>query len=744
LRVLVLGAGAVTRIFYVPAFRKGLDGLLLAAVVDRSAAALEHLGTMPGSVRLCVTGIDEALADSSLISSVDMAIVALPHVLHETAVTKALQAGLHVFSEKPLGMSEAEVQRMISAAEAAERRLGVCQPRRSLPAVGGIARMLSSEALGTVRRVSWDEGQPYAWPAQSLAQVQHNFGGSELHDIGAHAFDVLCQWFGPMSVARYADDGLGGTPAEFEVDLVAQGELRVDVRLSRLRHLAQQVRIEGDRGVITWPLRSPDTFILESQQLLGLPNVEIKLPADGKPRSIYDAVHYQLHAFGRDVAGAEPLENPAESVLPYARIFDQCAAMRPSAPLASAPATTLHYVVVGAAGFIGCALVEALLQHGHRVTALVHRPASAVRLLRRDVHVALCDVSRPDTYRDHIHPGSVVINCAVSQSGDDLEKVIIQGALALLESAQARGARRVVLLSSMLAYGDPPVGGVVDEASPKGTSLMLYALAKAQMEQRCQQWASVNSMPLVILQPTCVYGPHAKDFGSAPLADMLAGSFMLFDEGHAVANLVYVDNLVDAILLASEKPLASGSRYIVNEESEQTTWAAFYGTLAQAAFRVPAASFTSIGTEDLASLCRIWRRRHSFPEVLREAVRSSPAATDWLAGQGWFNAWRAMRSRAAPQVAAPPQQAEEPPVAMDDAQVEARRELRARLLAQRRLFVNESTARFFTTSATYSSARIRSELGWAPRVPRADALQATAVWAAHAYEHRQMGGSTHA
>lgn len=737
LRVLILGAGAVTRIFYVPALLRGLSRLTLAGVVDRSESALRQLGPLPASVQCLAVDAAAALADRDLLAGVDLAVIALPHALHEAAVIQSLRAGLHVFSEKPLGLSVAEVQRMMAAARETGRLLTVCQPRRSLPAVVAIASMLRTGALGQIRRVAWDEGQPYAWPAQSLSQVRLSVGGSELHDIGAHAFDVLCQWFGPLDVERYADDGLGGTPAEFEVDLMGEGGLPVAVRLSRLRHLAQRVTIVGERGCLVWPLARTDALLLQGCQGLGLHSAEIRLPSQGQPASIYDAVRHQLEAFGRAAAGAGALPNPAESALGYVRIFDQCAAARCSQPVRSAVLQTGdHYVVVGAAGFIGCALVEALLLRGHRVTALVHRPASAVRLLRRDVQVELCDVARPETYRAHIQAGSIVINCAVSHSGDDLDRVVVRGALALLDTAQSQGARRVVLLSSMMAYGDPPSDGVVTEATAQAPSQMRYAHAKAEMERGCQQWAATHTMPVVILQPTCVYGPWGKDFGAAPLDEMRAGTFFLFEEGRATANLVYVENLLDAILLASERPLASGSRYIVNEDGEQTTWAAFYGALGEAAFNLAPRSFPSIRRDELAALCARWRKRHGFPDVLREAVRASPIATDWLAEQRWFKVWRRMRDGSR-QAAAPPSSGTGLPPAPLDVHDSGRRALHERLLAQRRLFVNESTGRFFTSGALYSSARIRADLGWTPRVSRAVALQATARWAARAYEYRQ-------
>lgn len=734
LKIVIFGAGAVTKIFYLPALLRGLSGLALAGIVDRSSDTLHALGPLPLGAQVLAMDADTALADPAVVTNADIALIALPHTLHVRTVVAALQAGLHVFSEKPLGLTAVEVVTMIDAARKSSRLLGVCQPRRSFPVVGAIGELLSQGKLGAIKSVFWDEGQPYAWPAQTLAQVRKSEGGCELYDIGAHAFDLLCQWFGALTVTDYIDDSAGGTPAEFEVRLGNCDLGQVVVRLSRLTRLANRVVIEGERGTLTWHLDQTDTFSISHHTALGLPEILIKVPSAGRPASTYEAVQAQLVAFGQAVLAGDPPPVAGDSALAYTHIFDQCTArmVKPAQPGSTAPSGP-EYLVIGAAGFIGCALVEELLRQEKRVVALVHQPASAVRLLRYDLPVHLCDVAEPDSYARYITPDAVIINCAVSQAGEHLERVIIDGALALLAAAEQHGARRVVLLSSMLAYGDPPPQGIVNENTAEAPSQVLYARAKAEMERRCLRWSRGSKVEVVVLQPSCVFGPFAKDFGSAPLGAMREGEFFLFDEGRAAANLVFVNNLVDAILLAVEKPGISGRRYIVNEDDSATSWAEFYGTLSLAAFGVPISRFPSLSRAELDTICARWRAQHGFPRVFREAVRASLAASDWLNDKAIFKAWKALR-RPAHRVPEPGPSQEWLGATVDAPTTTAALEaLKNRLLAQRRLFVSESTGRFYTTCACYSSAKIRDELGWRPRMDRANALRATAEWAEHAY-----------
>ena len=81
IRTAILGGGAVTRIFYLPAFCAGVADLQLVAVVDPSAKSLEQLGDLPEGVATVATSFQTYLG-SLAPGSIDAIIVALPHHLH--------------------------------------------------------------------------------------------------------------------------------------------------------------------------------------------------------------------------------------------------------------------------------------------------------------------------------------------------------------------------------------------------------------------------------------------------------------------------------------------------------------------------------------------------------------------------------------------------------------------------------------------------------------------------------------
>lgn len=155
-RVLLVGAGAVSQIFYLPIFVRGIDGLLLVGVVDPTAPSEGFVKGVP----VYSQSYETVFADAELMSAVDAVLVALPHHLHSQCVQAALAQGKHVFCEKPLALSQSDLDEIDAADQRGDRVLAVCQPRRHFAAAAAIARIVRSGLLGQPKSVSWREGQP--------------------------------------------------------------------------------------------------------------------------------------------------------------------------------------------------------------------------------------------------------------------------------------------------------------------------------------------------------------------------------------------------------------------------------------------------------------------------------------------------------------------------------------------------------------------------------------------------------
>jgi len=726
IRVLLVGAGAVSQIFYLPLFRAGIQPLQLVGVVDPGASAVDVDG-----VPQYRCSFEEIFADATVMAGVDAVLVALPHHLHAPCVQGALAMGKHVLCEKPLAMTRAELDDIEAARSSGAQVLAVCQPRRHFHGAAAIARIVASGALGKPMRVAWSEGDPYGWPAASIAQILDRYGGSVLFDIGAHVFDLLSWWLGPLDLKACYDDAIGGTAAEYSLGLQAALGTPVEVRLSRLHPLENRVEIEFERGTLHWDLLPTSPVQLVAGDLAEFGKVSIAPEPDGVTTMI-DAIAMDLRAFAAAIAGGPRPFATLDDARLVARIFDQCRE-RAAKAVASGHGGDAKYLVTGAGGFIGCALVNALVDRGESVHALVHTPQNSVRLARIGVPISIADIREPATLEGVMPRDGIVVHAAVSHASP--QETVVDGTLNVLRAAVAAKVKRVVVLSSMLAMGEPPASGEVSEGSRLAPSAMPYALAKAGMERAALDFVRGSGLELVILRPTCVFGPYGSDFGSAHLDAMVSKRHFQVDGGQGRANLVYVDNLVDAILLAANAPGIGGSSFIVNEEEHAVTWREYFAELAQAAFdRVP--EVPSFTREEVIDLQREWQRRNTFPGVLRAAVRAHPGAREWLATKPLFRAWQGLRSagRAEPAARAMPAPK---PVAAPVADTKAL--LREAIVGDRRCYIDAAYAAFFSSRATYSSAQLRTRLGWAPRVGREEAMSSTRDWAARAY--KGSGGS---
>jgi predicted dehydrogenase len=120
-------------------------------------------------------------------------VVSLPTSLHQEVVGAALEAGCHVFCEKPLGMSSNGARALMELAERSARVLMVGYHNRFLDAYREARRVIRSGALGDLVgiRATHLVGGPYlSWEPKSPWYFSRDNGGV-LYDAGSHIFDLV-------------------------------------------------------------------------------------------------------------------------------------------------------------------------------------------------------------------------------------------------------------------------------------------------------------------------------------------------------------------------------------------------------------------------------------------------------------------------------------------------------------------------------------------------------------------------
>jgi nucleoside-diphosphate-sugar epimerase len=229
----------------------------------------------------------------------------------------------------------------------------------------------------------------------------------------------------------------------------------------------------------------------------------------------------------------------------------------------------MRVLVTGAGGFIGGWVAEEFsLSGAYAVRAGIRRWGTAARVARFPVEVVGCNVLEPREIDRAVKGVDAVIHCAY---GD--QKVTIDGTEHLLSACMRHGVRRVVHISTIDVYG--PVEGEVDESHAIQMTGSAYGDSKASAEAICREYLR-KGVPVSILRPTIVYGPHSKLWIVKFVERLQSGRWHLFGEiGEGHCSLVYVRDLVSAIRLALHSEEAVGEAFNVSGP-EVITWNKYF------------------------------------------------------------------------------------------------------------------------------------------------------------------------
>jgi predicted dehydrogenase len=183
LRFGLVGCGAHGRAAVIPAFERSTHARL-AAVADASPA---NLGAWCGQAGR-YSSVEEMIRSEPL----DAVYVATNAGAHAEVAIRALNAGLHVITEKPMACSVAECRAMIAAAESAGKTLAVDFESRCMPHNRQIRQWIAEGRLGRVRAVHLDhlwDGHKTSGPLSRRREAFLNCSGCL--DCGIHQIDLV-------------------------------------------------------------------------------------------------------------------------------------------------------------------------------------------------------------------------------------------------------------------------------------------------------------------------------------------------------------------------------------------------------------------------------------------------------------------------------------------------------------------------------------------------------------------------
>lgn len=227
-----------------------------------------------------------------------------------------------------------------------------------------------------------------------------------------------------------------------------------------------------------------------------------------------------------------------------------------------------------------------------KVRAGVRRWSGAARIGRFPVDIVHCDIMQPESLAKALEGVDAVVHCAV---GD--REVTIRGTENLLEAAQRASTQRFVHISTIDVYGSGD--GVFDEDQPLTYTEREYGDSKIDAEKACARYIE-KGLPVVMLRPTLVYGPFSASWTVEWAERLQLPPWLLSEEDcRGNCNLLYVDDLVEAVRLALERDEAVGQAFNVCG-SEQPSWNEYLAAL-NAALGLPPLRPQSTTTSHLSA-----------------------------------------------------------------------------------------------------------------------------------------------
>lgn len=222
-------------------------------------------------------------------------------------------------------------------------------------------------------------------------------------------------------------------------------------------------------------------------------------------------------------------------------------------------------LVTGASGSIGSVLVKRLSESGQSVRALVRNPdrAAALRILP-NIEIVRGDLSQPDSLRGCAEGCSRVFHCAAKLAGSDRaasKTINVNGTQALIEEAVRSGVERFIHVSTIAVYGFSNAQSITEEY-PWPPCDWPYTVTKREAE--CVVGEHAGQIQIAIARSGDVIGPGQYTWTTSYIEKINQGLMKPpWDAASGMLNPVYIDNLIDALLLMSVHPSAPGQTFNV-------------------------------------------------------------------------------------------------------------------------------------------------------------------------------------
>jgi predicted dehydrogenase/nucleoside-diphosphate-sugar epimerase len=592
LRVGLVGAGYISE-FHASAIQRVPNARIIgiADLVNSRAASLAARFGVPKIFPTMEAMIEEG---------VDVIHVLTPPATHAQLAIVALKRGCHVLVEKPLAMNVEEVDSISAAAAAAQKSVCVNYSMLYDRFVSKALKLVHSGAIGTPLSFDYFRSSEYSPYRGGPLPIHYQDGGYPFLDQGVHALYLAESFLGEIDdVKAYYGTRGGDSNLLFDEWRVAAqchgGTANIQISWN-VRPLQNWFVVQGTKGVLRANLFA--MWLTQTSQL-PLPKAPARaLQAISEGLSIcaqvpanvvrfatgkivqYDGLHSLVASFYLALRTGGPMPvsaNKARSTVYWTNVVsheaDEAKIKFQSQFKTGEPCKIL---VTGATGLIGRHLVRRLLQEGNHVRIFVRRQPAAEFMNNGNVEILFGDLGDPAAVDRAVNGTEIVYHVGATMKGNshDFERGTVCGTQNIVDSVVRHHVTRLVYISSLscLHAAVSRRGSVITEdwpIEPSPEKRGAYTQAKTKAERIVRDAVRDRHLPVVLLRPGRVFGP-GMTLLTPEVARRVGDFLVILGDGTRELPLVYVEDVVSAILLAAEKSKFDGRIFHIVDRAKVT------------------------------------------------------------------------------------------------------------------------------------------------------------------------------
>lgn len=238
-----------------------------------------------------------------------------------------------------------------------------------------------------------------------------------------------------------------------------------------------------------------------------------------------------------------------------------------------------HLVLVtGASGFVGTALCGELIKRGYAVRAIIRESSGfditgceviKIRGIEADFDWsgALKDVQTVIHLAARVH----VMRDNALDPQEEFRKINVYATERLAKYSSANGIKRLIYLSSIKVNGDETATGqpFTEQSIPSPQDY--YGISKNEAELSLLRVSKETGLESVILRPPLIYGVGVKGNFAQMIKVLKKGIPLPLSKTNNLRSLIYVENLVDALIICVDHPVAAGKTYLLSDGQDIST-----------------------------------------------------------------------------------------------------------------------------------------------------------------------------